>query len=221
MNKGILVAWVTGDTDGWILHAAGAFKEELAMTGPSLEDHFVVKCEQRGLLVLDGEVYVDEPPDPDIELRGKWRRLTHEEMQAMMHGADPFVPSHGPASYKPSDVDPFARSYLPFMGTFERAENELGIALLVCACQKQGDEWQPVALEHLRELLDDAKKNGGPWQEMQRNPFAPVPDFVAMDEAGYVKRVKCEDGEDRMQLTELTFQRIEEKGWVVRYRGQP
>lgn len=47
-------------------------------------------------------------------------------------------------SFKPSDIDPFLRSPVPFVATFNHSESEIFAAMLVGAMVANGDEWKPI-----------------------------------------------------------------------------
>lgn len=46
--------------------------------------------------------------------------------------------------FKPSQIDPFLRSALPFVATFNHSESEIFAAMLVGALATNGDEWKPI-----------------------------------------------------------------------------
>jgi hypothetical protein len=81
-------------------------------------------------------------------------------------------------TFKPSQLDPFARSFAPFLATFNHSESEGFAAMMVSASAFHGDEWkalEPKQIgEWLRTVLDAPIPEGGKgnvWQQLNRNPF--------------------------------------------------
>lgn len=46
--------------------------------------------------------------------------------------------------FKPSQIDPFLRSVVPFVATFNHSESEVFAAMLVGAMASDGDEWKAI-----------------------------------------------------------------------------
>jgi hypothetical protein len=75
------------------------------------------------------------------------------------------------SDFKPSDVD-MCSSFPPLVGTMGSSEAECAAALVVRACQVQGDAWQDIDVHTLRGVIRadlEAKRN--PVHSMNRNPF--------------------------------------------------
>jgi hypothetical protein len=97
--------------------------------------------------------------------------------------------------FKPSQVNPFARSYLPFVDAFRHSESEGFACMMICALVYHGDTWQPLSMKQIGEWLKHALhgpddvwtpppgwmppgwmqpgKGSGKnfWQTMNENPF--------------------------------------------------
>lgn len=95
-------------------------------------------------------------------------------------------------TFKPSQV--FLNAVPPLVGTMKHSECEHAAALLVLACQLQGDEWaakRPQDIGHaIGQALDDKID---PWPAIDRNPFF-RPDFRALVEEGFARWVEAGDG---------------------------
>ena len=78
--------------DGWVLHAAGVFVDEVAEAGPELENYALPPFPHglTGLLIFEGWLTSTGDPDPDIEFIGQWRRLEHWEMCRVRCGEPPW-----------------------------------------------------------------------------------------------------------------------------------
>lgn len=84
--------------------------------------------------------------------------------------------------FAPSEVVLHA---IPLVGTLGRTEREMAAALIVRACQVNGDTWQPVTPKMIREMLErDAADGVEPMASLNRNPFA-RPNFWELVAEGY------------------------------------
>jgi hypothetical protein len=70
--------------------------------------------------------------------------------------------------FKPSEIDPFARSLVPFVATFRHAESEVFAAMLVGALVMYGDEWRPVVPREIGLFLAKMTGDAGRREEMER-----------------------------------------------------
>lgn len=90
-------------------------------------------------------------------------------------------------TFKPSQVD-LRRGYPPLIGTFGRSEFEVTVAVLVRACQANGDTWHPVSDEELARTVNNALgTTGDPIKSIVTNPFL-HPDFDGLVEGGLLVR---------------------------------
>lgn len=99
------------------------------------------------------------------------------------------IPSVDAIDFAPSAVKYDARSYLPFVGTFNKGEAEVAAAMLVRACEFHGDRWQPITFAHVKEALKhDVDTKREPFATWMRNPFA-RPDIHRLVADGFVAEV--------------------------------
>jgi hypothetical protein len=71
--------------------------------------------------------------------------------------------------FKPSDV---LIVVPPLCGTMERAEREFAAALIVRACQVDGDAWQAIKLARAFDVFTaDVAAGVEPFVSLSRNPF--------------------------------------------------
>lgn len=89
-----------------------------------------------------------------------------------------------PVDFKPSQVRMW-RGVLPLIDTFGHAETEFAAALMVLACGKQGDQWQPVSLPQMGEAMKKEGEPGGVLAHLRTNPFTPSPDFRRLASDGF------------------------------------
>jgi hypothetical protein len=99
---------------------------------------------------------------------------------------------------KPSEVRLW-RGYMPIVGTLHRAEREVAAAIMIRACVRYGDTWQPLTPTMLGESLGEDLKDE-PWKTLDRNPFC-KPDFRDLVQAGYA----IFDGDPDAQDTPIRF----------------
>ena len=89
---------------------------------------------------------------------------------------------------KPSEVD-LGASFPPLVGTMGHTEAELAAALLVRACQVNGDAWQDISIAQILEVVAaDIEANRQPIAAMNRNPFC-RPDAYDLVKRGFAEWV--------------------------------
>jgi hypothetical protein len=113
--------------------------------------------------------------------------------------------------FKPSQV---FLAPIPLCGTMGHAEREFAAALIIRACQVNGDAWHPVAAEELgmmlKAALDVGAEAGDRWLlEFLSNPFIKY-DFYELVEHGYAKWTD-EPGK-AAELTDKAFEAM--RYWV-------
>lgn len=112
------------------------------------------------------------------------------------------------ADFRPSQV------YLgpvPLGATMRKSETEYAAALLVYACVKLGDQWQPVAIRELGRIIKDALDCGEePVATWASNPFM-RPDLEALWLDGYAELVG-EAPEQTIAFTEKGLDAVRQ--WV-------
>ncbi len=114
------------------------------------------------------------PEVPLCDACGKDPKPTLEEIWKRISRATDF---------RPSEVALFTP--LPLVGTLGRTEREVAAALLVRACQVNGDTWQPVSPAMVGETLKrDVAEGVQPFASLNSNPFV-RPNFGELVEHGY------------------------------------
>lgn len=117
----------------------------------------------------------------------------------------------------------FSRSFLPFIGTFKRAESELAAGMLVSAMAHCGDRWQPMGPVDFGKWIRLASETDSPgWGDWFKGPAFRLglvrPDMLSLVEHGWARWV--EDGTEGrrrpIEFTDAFFARLVEKGWVRR-----
>lgn len=118
--------------------------------------------------------------------------------------------------FKPSQIDVFHRSFLPFIGTFDHSEVESAAGILVSAMAHHGDEWKFIGPKDIGEWSQVELKNGEHWSKLFKNPFL-QPDFHKLVAEGWAE---WEDGAfgpgAPLKFTQKALDRMKEKGWVTR-----
>jgi hypothetical protein len=105
------------------------------------------------------------------------------------------------ARFKPSQV---VMTWMPLTGTMTRRVNEFAAAILVHVCEARGDEWQPVTLTQMLEVLSsDAQSGREPFAKLLRNPFF-TPDFAGLVDQGFAKWAEA-NGSPALALTDQGF----------------
>jgi len=125
-------------------------------------------------------------------------------------------------SFKPSQIDVFARSYLPFIGTFGHTEAEVAAAMMISTMRYDGDKLQPVSFEQIKTWMYEAERSEKRWRDLLNNPFV-TPDIDMLIADGYARwvgegpehRSGPEDPVRPVEFTERGIARLEEKGWVA------
>jgi len=125
-------------------------------------------------------------------------------------------------SFKPSQIDVFARSYLPFIDTFGHTEAEVAAAMMISTMRYDGDELHPVSLEQVNAWAREAERSEAHWRKLFSNPFV-TPDIDMLIADGYARwvgegpehRSGPEDPVRPVEFTERGIARLEEKGWVA------
>lgn len=82
---------------------------------------------------------------------------------------------------KPSEI---ALSALPLGNTMGKAEVEMAAALIIRACQLNGDTWQSISGEDLLEVVRLASAGNAPEKFWMENPFL-SPDYQGLIERGF------------------------------------
>lgn len=115
------------------------------------------------------------------------------------------------ASFKPSDV--FLVAFPPLVGTMGKAELEAAAAMLVRACQVNGNEWSPRSpMDVGLALKADIDAGVEPWTSLNRNPFF-RPDFRTLIDSGFA-RYTDESLEAPIEFTPMGLQAL--RPWVRR-----
>jgi len=100
----------------------------------------------------------------------------------------------------------------PLTGTMKKTEREVAAALIVRACQVNGDEWKPVdPLELGLVITADINAGTEPLASLNRNPFC-RPNFDLLADGTYARWT----GEPRKSAIEFTPAGIEAmKRWAT------
>lgn len=112
--------------------------------------------------------------------------------------------------FKPSRVN--LNVVPPLCATMKKAEREFAAAHIVRVCQVKGDEWQPVTIGMLAEVLKaDLDGNVSPWPVLARNPFF-RPDFHLLAD-GTFARWTGDPGKSAIEFTEAGIEAL--RPWVL------
>lgn len=106
---------------------------------------------------------------------------------------------------KPSEVE--IAPPVPFMNTFGRAEYEATVALLVMACEHNGDEFRALTPRQIGEALV-AVHEREPWKSWSRNPFF-RPNIRDLVDAGFAEFLGDAEKECPVRLTREALARLE------------
>ncbi len=86
-------------------------------------------------------------------------------------------------TFKPSQVD-ITSSFPPLVATMGKCEREIAAAIIVRACQENGDTWAPVSPVAFKNVMrEDISAKREPLFSISTNPFA-RPDFTDLVATG-------------------------------------
>lgn len=124
------------------------------------------------------------------------------------HSASDFAVAGNP-KFTPSQV---RLGIPPLVGTMERAKREFAAALIVRACQVNGDTWGPVELRALGLVIkDDIDAGREPIASLNRNQFF-RPDFHMLADGVFGRWIGA-PGESAIELTEHGIESL--RRWVI------
>lgn len=107
--------------------------------------------------------------------------------------------------FRPEDV--FINTVPPLVGTLGKSGVESAAALIIRACQVNGNEWKGVDLASLKAIIDkDVDNNVEPLKSMCMNPFI-KPDFRELVARGFAKWEGM-PGESALALTDAGLEKL-------------
>lgn len=120
-------------------------------------------------------------------------------------------------SFKLSQVDPLARSYLPFVALLGKSEMEVTAGVLIAACQHYGDVWQALRPPQISAWLRDVGRTHERWGPVVTNPFATRWAFDTLIERGWARWADGAEGDRTgpIELTDAFFALLVDKEWVL------
>lgn len=105
---------------------------------------------------------------------------------------------------KPSEIE--LDVPCPLFNTFGKSEYEITVALLVMACEHNGDQFGPLLPQQIAEALLSASERD-PWQSWLRNPFL-RPNISDLVDAGFAEFLGDPREACPVQLTAETLTRL-------------
>lgn len=107
--------------------------------------------------------------------------------------------------FRPEDV--FINTVPPLVGTMGKSGAESAAALLIRACQVNGNEWKGVDLASLKAIIDaDVDNKVEPLRSMCMNPFI-RPDFKELVTRGFATW-EGTPGESALALTDAGLEKL-------------
>lgn len=83
----------------------------------------------------------------------------------------------------PRDIDPFKKTHLPFIGTFEKSECEFAALIIVLAMAERDNCWSAVSVGDCVNMVDSQEPDSH-LARLAQNPFL-IPDAYGLVDRGY------------------------------------